>query len=463
MSTRRHLHINTVLINTALALALAAPAAAPAAAQLHSGSKSKSPMGMTGSLSLNWRNVGPREPIYETQIQNQVYLADIYWGIYGPSVDGIPFAIEFNMPTGGQGQPNLYQFYFEFKQLEKLEFQLGKFLVPFGRYNELYRPDMFLTVTRPLLYASPDSLDLVVRINSPRPPFSSGYTDIGARASWYPRSRGALVPSEWTFFVVNGLSENSNRSRTFPRPDNLGIPPAPASGVGIDFGHENNNLADNNNNKAVGTRLVYSIGSLDLPWPIPEGKRDLSGVSFGISGMDGRFDLEGIMYYRMVGFDFDAEYEGLHLSAEYMWNFVHQGSPLTASSSTLVTPTVIIRDPEIHQGYFVQASYPIMRKPPYGKRLTGVAVFNQMFRRGSQLDLRLNQTVDGTLYPSIAAFNQGAPRISTRMDKVTGGLNWQVTDHIISKFDFSYWFLQRSTNEPRTDIYQGALSLVLAF
>src|SRR5688500_2268453 len=29
-----------------------------------------------GSLSVNWRNVGPREPGFETQIQNEVYLAD---------------------------------------------------------------------------------------------------------------------------------------------------------------------------------------------------------------------------------------------------------------------------------------------------------------------------------------------------------------------------------------------------
>ena len=33
-----------------------------------------------GSASLDWRNVGPRTPGYETQIQDEVYLADMYFG-----------------------------------------------------------------------------------------------------------------------------------------------------------------------------------------------------------------------------------------------------------------------------------------------------------------------------------------------------------------------------------------------
>ena len=121
-------------------------------------------------------------------------------------------------------RPQLNQLNFGYRRVEGWLFQFGKFLVPFGRYNELYRPDQFLTVTRPLLYASPDSLDLVVRLNSPRPPVSSGYTDIGARISYYPRNELALVPDELTFFVVNGFGETNNRQRTFPDTDNLGIP-----------------------------------------------------------------------------------------------------------------------------------------------------------------------------------------------------------------------------------------------
>src|SRR4051812_19357098 len=142
-------------------------------------------MHVEGSLSLNWRNVGPRKPGFETQIQDEVYLADMYFGADGPFVDQVPFQIEFHLPTAGQGRIELNQLNFQYNRIDNATLQFGKFLIPFGRYNELYRPDQFLTVTRPLLFASPDSLDLVVRLNSPRPPLTSGYTDIGARASYY--------------------------------------------------------------------------------------------------------------------------------------------------------------------------------------------------------------------------------------------------------------------------------------
>ncbi|UPT74903.1 MAG: hypothetical protein M0D55_04110 [Elusimicrobiota bacterium] len=102
-----------------------------------------------GAASLNWRNVGPREPGFETQIQNQVYLADLYVGAEGPVGEGIPVRIEWNLPTAGRGVPRLSQAFVEYNRIRRIKFQLGKFMVPFGRYNELYRPDQYLAVTRP--------------------------------------------------------------------------------------------------------------------------------------------------------------------------------------------------------------------------------------------------------------------------------------------------------------------------
>jgi len=421
---------------------------------------------LSGSASLNWRNVGPKKPGFETQIQNEVYLADMYFGFHGPLLDGVPLLAEFQIPTGSQGQPNLYRFYLQYERISNWNFQLGKFLVPFGRYNELYRPDMFLTVTRPLLYASPDSLDLVVRLNSPRPVFSSGYTDIGARASYYPSSARVFVPSEATLYVVNGLSESANRQRTFPTPDNLGIEPPPPNGVSMDFGHENNNLADNNNNKAIGGRVVYALGSLNLPWPIPEGKRDLNGVALGLSGMYGEFALEPGMLYKMVGTDLSFEYEGINVSAEYVYGFTDLKSPVeaAASSTTLVSPTYLLKQSEEQNGYYVQASFPILKHPKYGQRVTGVLVFNQMFRSGPLLDLLSNQTVNGTLFPSIAAASPENPRIHTRITKLTAALNYQITEHFIGKFEYSYWTMNHASTVSGTrDIYQGAFSLVMSF
>ena len=323
-----------------------------------------------GSASLNWRNVGPREPGFETQIQNQVYLADMYFGAEGPVTKDAPVKLEWNLPTAGRGALRLSQAYVEYDGVRRIKFQLGKFMVPFGRYNELYRPDQYLAVTRPLLYASPDSLDLVVRPNSPRPPFSYGYSDIGVRWSWYPVRVHPLVPVEATLFVVNGIGESKNRLRTFPNPQSLGIPGPSTNGVVPDFGHENNNLADNNNAKTVGGRIVFALGDLRLPWPVPERAADLTGTHLGLSGMSGHYDLEGYLNYQMWSADWAFDYNGISLSGEAMYSSNHFLAPIHISTGNgaLVTPVTQTRQLEHLYGYFVQGAFPIMRHPPYGRR-----------------------------------------------------------------------------------------------
>jgi len=426
-----------------------------------------------GSMSLNWRNIGPREPGYETQIQNEVYLADMYFGAEGPVAEGIPFRLEWNVPSSDQGTIRLHQVYFEYDRIRRIRLQFGKFLVPFGRYNELYRPDHFLAVTRPLLYASPDSIDLVVRPNSPRPPVSAGYADIGARFSWYPVRVHPLVPVELTAFVVNGLSENTNRSRTFPNPSNLGIPGPPTNGVTTDFGHQNNNLADNNNAKTFGGRVVFALGDLRLPFPIPEKAADLNGVILGLSGMGGQYDLEGLLTYQMYGVDWSFDYEGINLSGEAMYSNNQFLSPRVLSTGSysgpeLVSPVQQVRQLEHLYGYFIQSSFPLMRKPPYGERLTGVLVFNQMYRRGPLLDFMLNYNDGSTIFPSMTGYREGTPYVTREIQKYTAALHYQLSQHFSLKFDYSYWVMGKSTvrsenSQGLNDIYQGAFSMVMGF
>ena len=426
-----------------------------------------------GTASLNWRNVGPREPGFETQIQNQVYLADMYFGASGPVTENVPVLIEWNVPTAGRGAPRLSQAYAEYNGVRRIKFQLGKFMVPFGRYNELYRPDQYLAVTRPLLYASPDSLDLVVRPNSPRPPVSYGYSDIGARWSWYPVRVHPLVPSEATLFVVNGIGEQKNRLRTFPNPSNLGIPGPGTNGVVPDFGHDNNNLADNNNAKSLGGRVVFALGDLRLPWPVPEQAADLNGTHLGLSGMGGNYDLEGALNYDMWSADWSFEYRGVNLSGEAMYSKNHFLAPRMAPGATESAPALLstgthTRKLEHLYGYFIQASFPLMRKPPYGKRLTGVLVYNEMYRRGPLLDFLLNFNDGTATFDSMTAYRSGTPYITTRMRKYTAGCHWQLAEHFAAKFEYSYWEMGKSTIRSvnslgLNDIYQGAFSLVMGF
>ena len=426
-----------------------------------------------GAASLNWRNVGPREPGFETQIQNQVYLADMYLGAAGPVTEDVPITVEWNLPTAGRGAPRLSQAYAEYNGVRRIKFQLGKFMVPFGRYNELYRPDQYLAVTRPLLYASPDSLDLVARPNSPRPPFSYGYSDIGLRWSWYPVRVHPLVPSETTLFVVNGVGEQKNRLRTFPNPSNLGIPGPGTSGVVPDFGHENNNLADNNNAKTFGGRVVFALGDLRLPWPAPEKAADLAGTHLGLSGMGGNYDLEGFLGYEMWSADWSFDYRGINLSGEVMYSKNHFLTPLLAPGSTASSPVLMstgthTRQVEHLYGYFIQASFPLMRRPPYGRRVTGLLVFNDMYRRGPLLDFLLNYNDGTTTIESMTAYRAGAPFVTRRISKYTAGVHWQLAEHFAAKFEYSYWVMGKSTIRSATslglnDVYQGAFSLVLGF
>jgi hypothetical protein len=397
----------------------------------------------------------------------------MYFGAEVPAFQDVPFHLEFNAPTSLSGQVQLKQMYAEYGQIRRIKLQFGKFIVPFGRYNELYRPDHFLTVTRPLLYASPDSIDLVVRPNSPRPPVSAGYTDVGARFSWYPVRVHPLIPDEITFYVVNGLAESNNRSRTFPNPENLGIPGPPLTGVVDDFGHQNNNLADNNNAKTVGGRVIFALGDLRLPFPIPERDSDLDGVILGFSGMGGAYDLEGQLNYQMWNANWSFQYKGISFSGEAEYGVDQFLNPLSSplssvSSATLVVPIQQIRLREELYGYFVQAAFPIVRKPPVGKRLTGILVYNQMYRRGPLLDFLLNYSDGSTVYPSMTAYRVGSPQVQTQIDKYTAALNYQLTDHFAVKFDYSYWVMEKATVVTMTslgnrNVYQSALSLVMGF
>ena len=426
-----------------------------------------------GSGSVNWRNVGPRTPGYETQIQNEVYLADMYFGAEGPAVPGVPLHLELNAPTALQGNIQIHQMFGEYDRVRRIRLQFGKFVVPFGRYNELYRPDQFLTVTRPLLFASPDSIDLVVRPNSPRPPVSAGATDIGARFSWYPVRVHPLVPDEITAYVVNGIGESANRSRAFPNPQNLGIPGPPTNGVSDDFGHQNNNLADNNNAKSVGGRVIFALGDLRLPFPIPERSADLDGVLLGFSGMGGRYDLEGALDYEMWNMNWSFQYQGVSFSGEAEYSADQFLNPLVDPASPASNPTLLaaIRQVRLREelyGYYVQAAFPLLRRPPFGKRLTGVLVYNQMYRRGPLLDFLLNYNDGATIFPSLTAFRADATRVQTQIDKYTGALNYQLSEHFALKFDYSYWTMGKATVASPTslgyhDIYQSAFSLVMGF
>ena len=421
---------------------------------------------LNGSFSLNWRNVGPEKPGNETQIQNQASLSDLFFGTEGKINQEYPLVLEFQAPTISQGKLNLYRFSATIPYEDRLKLELGKFLVPFGHYNELYRADKFLSITRPLLYASPDSLDLVLRLNSPRPPFSAGYADIGARLSYYPHSR--YLPSELTVYVVNGFGETNNRSRAFPSTDKLNVEPVPVSGVNIDFGHLNNNLADNHNNKAPGGRISFALGDFEIPSPIKEGV-ELKGARLGFSGMFGRYDLEeaiGGEDYRIFGSDLVFQYKHFSFTGEYIYSETDfrmaqadRNNKVDFSQNTDKLPS----RKEINRGYHLQLAFPISESPFIGQRLLGILAFGRLERRGPKIIFSDNG--DPVTKLPVSAFPERAEQISTAMDKYTAGLNLQLLQNFLFKQEYSYWRLRVPPiyGSSQSDIYQLAFSCVFSF
>lgn len=437
-----------------------------------------------GSVSLNWRNVGPRKPGYEQQIQHQVSLADMYLGLTGSLNSKVPFLLEFNLPTAAQGKPALYRLsLYQHWWDDRLKLELGKFLVPFGYHNSLYRPDQFLSMTRPLLYASPDSLDLVLRLNSPRPPLSSGYTDIGAKLDFHPKSSYSFVPTEISFYVVNGLGEVNNRLRTFPYTGNLHVEPPNFNGVNIDFGHLNNNLADNNNDKTPGARLTFALGDLKLPPPLPEDK-ELKGVQLGVSGMSGRYDLEAALPegqdYKILGTDLRFQYRRFSFTAEYVYSETDFRLPQANGKGHVnfsPPPDIPMNDllpsgTEINRGYYLQAAFPIWsNKTWFSEKISGILALNRLERRGPKLIFSVNSNPANKL--PVVAFPEKITLIDTSINKYTGGLNFKINKNLILKTEYSYWAINVPPLEyrddfqtsviPQTDVYQLGFSWVLSF
>ena len=377
--------------------------------------------------------------------------------------------LEFQIPTASRGGISLYRFSAELLYHEKYKLELGKFLIPFGHYNELYRPDQFLTVTRPLLYASPDSLDIVSRLNSPHPPISAGYTDIGLKAGYYPKSEYFWIPTEITAYVVNGLGETPNRIRTFQNSNNLLVQGVGIGGTDIDFGHLNNNLADNNNNKAPGGRMVFALGDLKIPTILDGRKIELNGVRLGFSGMYGRYDLEEAITgqdYRIFGTDLIFQYKNCSFSAEYV-DSRNDFRKAQADSAGMVDFTKSTQHlpskTEINKGYYLQAVFPVWKNPPAGKKVLGILAFNRLERIAPELVFSKNSNpADGL---PIAAFSPSSPKLKTSMDKHTAGLNWQIADNFVMKAEYSYWKIRVPPvhDSPQSSIYQSALSWVFSF
>jgi len=156
------------------------------------------------------------------------------------------------------------QAWVEYSAGEKLNLQGGRILVPFGHWNVIHDVYDHKTISYPLMYVGHEETEVEL-LGGPAPILSTGYSDIGA----------LLYGSIWLSgddqlwyggYAVNGRFGTGD----------------------IEWLDLWNNQEDNNSNKALGGRLVYSRGD---------------NLTLGTSYQTGRFDPENRLRYQMTGFD----------------------------------------------------------------------------------------------------------------------------------------------------------------
>jgi hypothetical protein len=388
-----------------------------------------------GALSLNYRNIGAK-PI-EIEIEHQLFLADIFFRAEGPVMEDTPFLAEFSLDS--EGRPRLYRLAVKTLTVRRLELELGRFLVPFGRVNELYRPDLYPLVTQPLLYASP-GLDFVSRVSYPHPLFSAGYADTGARLSYRPPRNPPWFPRNLTVFVVNGLQESPIRgrrpldTRTFRILDSV-------SGTDVDWGHEARFLADNNDTKNPGARLGWDYGDMSYPSPFSRAAF-VNGFSAGLSGMIGKYDIEDRLSNWVWNADLGLRRREYRLTAEYIAGQTQAKWPSEGTAG--LNPPSLIKDRYITSGYSAQMEFPF---PEFLLSEQTRVTFRgeSLSRKGPPLNL-LGET------------RPWAGHEKTRVNKYSGGFHSRMNPYFSVKMEYAHWSFDRFPS-----IWQIAWAGVVSF
>jgi len=397
--------------------------------------RSISNLRLGGSLSFTYRSIGAK-PI-EIEIENQMALTDMFFRIEGPVLQDTPFLLEFALDAGGQ--PELYRLAVKNMTIRRVELEFGRFLVPFGRTNELYRPDLYPLVTKPLLYASP-GLDFVSRVSYPHPLFSSGYSDTGIRMMYRPHAEPFWFPRKLTVYLVNGLQESSISGRRPPDPRTFLILDS-VSGTDVDWAHEVNFLSDNNDTKNPGARIEWDYGDISYPSPFSRAAL-VNGFSAGLSGLIGKYDIEDRLSNWIWGAVVGLRHGKYRLTGEFIYGEV-QAKWVTLGTSADATPP-LVKDRYSESGYSVQLEFPFSELL-FAKQTRAIFRGESFSRRGPVLNRM------GEIFPGIA-------HSKTRINKYSGGLNSRVNEYFTIKLEYGLWIPDQYPS-----IYQILWAGVLSF
>jgi hypothetical protein len=232
------------------------------------------------------------------------------------------------------------QAWLEYNRSEKLNLQAGRILIPFGHWNQIHDVYDHKSISYPLMYVGHEETEVEL-LGGPAPIVSTAYTDIGVLLY------GSLWLNENDQLWYGGYASNGRFGTT-----------------DIEWLDLWNNQEDNNTNKALGGRLIYSRGD---------------NLSIGGSYQSGRYDPDNKLRYRMGGFDLYYRFaKKMNLRAEWMRNPVDspvQGYTKEGWYASLDTPIsrreeVVVMVSGLSRTYAQRVEDVVRYTVGYNRRLT---------------------------------------------------------------------------------------------
>lgn len=209
--------------------------------------------------------------------------------------------------------------------------RFGRFMIPFGYYNEAgVNPVDLKTISRPLMYVDHSQEDMELH-SGPRPIFMSPFFDTGVLAfgsKWLREEKDQLW---YGVYVVNGMYYAESKYTGLSRID-------------INWEGEHVPHSDLSKNKQIGTRLTYSVGDL---------------VTVGGSYLTGKYDAKSELSNTIYGGDLHVALGKANVRFEVAQNSVDWINKSGAEVIPEDLYTLGTRKEHTKKGWYTQVDFPL--------------------------------------------------------------------------------------------------------